>query len=48
MSLSLRRKLPAGGFRREVEDHGFMYGHAFEDLDGHTWEPFWMEQKALP
>ena len=23
---------------REPEDHGFMYGHAFEDLDGHIWE----------
>lgn len=27
----------------EPEDHGFMYSHAFEDLDGHTWEPFYME-----
>ena len=22
----------------EAEDHGFMYGHGFEDLDGHTWQ----------
>ena len=20
------------------QDHGFMYGHGFEDLDGHIWE----------
>ena len=20
------------------QDHGFMYGHGFEDLDGHVWE----------
>ena len=20
------------------QDHGFMYGHGFEDLDGHLWE----------
>jgi uncharacterized protein len=20
------------------QDHGFMYGHAFEDLDGHIWQ----------
>jgi predicted lactoylglutathione lyase len=23
---------------REAEDHGFMYQHGFEDLDGHIWE----------
>jgi predicted lactoylglutathione lyase len=22
----------------EAQDHGFMYGHGFEDLDGHTWQ----------
>jgi len=22
----------------EPEEHGFMYGHGFEDLDGHTWQ----------
>lgn len=22
----------------EPSDHGFMYGHGFEDLDGHTWQ----------
>ena len=29
-----------GGARlpREPQDHGFMYGHGFEDLDGHLWE----------
>jgi len=21
-----------------AQDHGFMYGHGFEDLDGHHWE----------
>jgi uncharacterized protein len=28
---------------RESQDHGSMYSRAFEDLDGHVWEPFWME-----
>jgi hypothetical protein len=29
----------AGGrIPRPPQDHGFMYGHAFEDLDGHLWE----------
>jgi predicted lactoylglutathione lyase len=23
---------------REAKDHGFMYGHGFEDPDGHIWE----------
>lgn len=22
----------------DPQDHGFMYGHGFEDLDGHLWE----------
>ncbi|MDJ0383859.1 VOC family protein [Streptomyces sp. G-G2] len=28
---------------RAAQDHGFMYGRAFEDLDGHTWEIMWMD-----
>ena len=32
---------------RAPEDHGFMYGQAFEDLDGHLWEPFWMDPASL-
>jgi predicted lactoylglutathione lyase len=27
---------------REPQDHGFMYGHGYEDLDGHTWELVYM------
>jgi uncharacterized protein len=31
--------LAAGGTApRPPQDHGFMYGHGFEDLDGHIWE----------
>lgn len=30
----------------EPEDHGFMYGHGFEDLDGHTWQLNYMS--SLP
>lgn len=33
---------------REAEDHGFMYGRAFSDPDGHIWEPFWMDTSKLP
>ncbi|RZU02323.1 VOC family protein [Rivibacter subsaxonicus] len=27
---------------RAPQDHGFMYTHSFEDLDGHLWEPMAM------
>jgi len=33
------KAVAAGGTApRPVVDHGFMYGHGFEDLDGHIWE----------
>jgi predicted lactoylglutathione lyase len=37
---TLVKKAVAGGGRahREPQDLGFMYGHGFEDLDGHVWE----------
>ncbi len=25
------------------QDHGFMYQRSFEDPDGHSWEPMWMD-----
>jgi predicted lactoylglutathione lyase len=27
-----------GAVPRKPQDHGFMYGHGFEDPDGHIWE----------
>ena len=35
-----------GGIPRESQDHGFMYGHAFTDLDGHLWELVYMDPNA--
>jgi len=32
---------------RAKEDHGFMYSRSFEDLDGHIWEPMWMDMSAF-
>ncbi len=32
---------------RPVQDHGFMYGRTFEDLDGHAFEPMWMDVDAF-
>lgn len=31
-----------------VQDHGFMYSHGFEDLDGHVWELMYMDPNAAP
>jgi len=39
--------LAAGGREpRERQDYGFMYSRAFEDLDGHIFEPVWMDVAA--
>lgn len=39
--------LAAGGREtREPQDMGFMYGRAFEDLDGHTFETMFMDMAA--
>jgi len=32
---------------RGTEDHEFMYGRSFEDLDGHIWEVFWMNPEGI-
>ena len=37
------KALAAGGKApRPPQDHGFMYAHSFEDLDGHIWELVYM------
>ena len=33
---------------RATEDLGFMYTRSFTDLDGHAWEPFYMDISAFP
>ena len=45
----VRQAVAAGGSTyKEPQDHGFMYAHGFQDLDGHIWEPFYMEPNAKP
>lgn len=40
--------LEAGGQEaRELQDLGFMYSRSFEDPDGHIWEIFYMDEKAV-
>lgn len=42
------RALAQGGREmREPEDHGFMFGRSFSDLDGHIWEVIYMDPNAL-
>lgn len=33
---------------RPAQDLGFMYQRSFEDLDGHLWEVFHFDEKAMP
>ncbi|HEX9817243.1 MAG TPA: VOC family protein [Candidatus Thermoplasmatota archaeon] len=43
-----KKAVGAGGREaRNVEDLGFMYQRAIEDLDGHTWEFFWFDPAAI-
>jgi uncharacterized protein len=42
------KAIAAGGTTyKEPQDHGFMYQHGFQDLDGHIWEIFFMEESAV-
>jgi uncharacterized protein len=41
------KALAAGGTEpNPSQDHGFMYGRSFADLDGHIWEVSWMDMEA--
>lgn len=43
------RKAKAAGAATPIppQDHGFMYQHGFEDLDGHLWEVMYMDPAAV-
>jgi uncharacterized protein len=44
----VRKAVAAGGtIYNDPQDHGFMYGHGFQDLDGHIWELVYMEPSAI-
>src|SRR5262249_7253706 len=44
----VRTAVAAGGTTyNEPQDYGFMYGHGFQDLDGHIWELAFMEPSAI-
>ena len=45
---TVRQAVAAGGTTySEPQDHGFMYGHGFQDPDGHIWELIYMEPSAI-
>jgi uncharacterized protein len=45
----VKKAVAAGGKSPNApQDHGFMYGHGFEDLNGHLWELVWMDPNAAP
>jgi predicted lactoylglutathione lyase len=40
--------IEAGGKEsRKPQDHGWMYGRSFQDINGHLWEIIYMDEKAL-
>jgi predicted lactoylglutathione lyase len=42
------KAVAAGGTTdSEPKDYGFMYQHAYQDLDGHNWELIWMDPNAV-
>ncbi len=44
----VKQAIAAGGTTyREPQDHGFMYQHGFQDLDGHIWEIFFMDPSTV-
>ncbi len=45
----IEKVVEAGGKKyREAFDHGWMYGQAFLDLDGHIWEVFYLNEEEMP
>jgi uncharacterized protein len=44
----MSKAIGAGGTEpRKAQDHGWMYGRNFQDIDGHLWEVFWMDESAI-
>ena len=44
----VKKAVAAGGsYAVDPQDHGFMYGWSFKDLDGYHWEVFWMDPSTV-
>ena len=49
MNTLMGKGLQAGGTEpSELKDYGFMQQRTIEDLDGHTWEFFYMDLSKFP
>ena len=45
----IRNAVAAGGSEyRQTQDYGWMYGRAFQDINGHIWEAVYMDMNAIP
>jgi hypothetical protein len=45
----VKKAVSAGGREyRKAQDLGWMYQRAFEDLNGHVWEVFFMDESKMP
>ena len=45
----ISKAIKAGGKEyRKAQDYGWMYGRAFEDINGHIWEAFYMDESKMP
>ncbi len=36
-----------GNESREPQDHGWLYGRSFEEIDGHIWEIIYIDENAI-
>jgi uncharacterized protein len=44
----INKVIEAGGKEHsKPQDHGWMYGRSFEDINGHLWEVIYMDKNAL-
>ena len=44
----IKKVIDAGGSEpRDPQDYGWMYGRSFEDINGHLWEIFYMDESAM-
>ena len=44
----INNAIRAGGREsREPQEHGWMYGRSFEDINGHIWEIIYMDESTL-
>ncbi|WGS52060.1 VOC family protein [Paraburkholderia sp. D15] len=45
-ALVAKARAAGGTVPRAPQDYGFMYGHGFEDIDGHIWELIYMDSNG--